>query len=64
MTDTASNKAGLGARAKLVIACGSAIALLAFGPRSAMGFFQQPILDTTGWSSATFGLAIAIQNLA
>ena len=64
MTDTASNKAGLGAGAKLVIACGSAILLLAFGPRSTMGFFQQPILDTTGWSSATFGLAIAIQNLA
>ena len=52
MTDMASNKAGLGMRAKLVIACGSTIALLAFGPRSAMGFFQQPILDTTGWSSA------------
>ena len=64
MTDTASNKAGLGAGAKLVIACGSAILLLAFGPRSTMGFFQQPILDTTGWSSATFGIAIAIQNLA
>ena len=51
-------------RAKLIIFCGCAIALLAFGPRSAMGFFQQPILDTTGWSSTTFGLAIAIQNLA
>ena len=29
-----------------------------------MGFFQQPILDDRGWGSATFGLAIAIQNLA
>ena len=54
----------LSPKAKLVIVCGCAIALLAFGPRSAMGFFQQPILDTTGWTSATFGLAIAIQNLA
>ena len=51
-------------KAKLIILCGCLIALLAFGPRSAMGFFQQPILDTTGWGSATFGLAIAIQNLA
>jgi MFS family permease len=51
-------------KTKLIIFCGCAIALLAFGPRSAMGFFQQPILDTTGWTSATFGLAIAIQNLA
>lgn len=51
-------------RAFLIIVCGCAIALLAFGPRSAMGFFQQPILDATGWTSTTFGLAIAIQNLA
>jgi len=51
-------------KTKLIILCGCMIALLAFGPRSAMGFFQQPILDTTGWGSATFGLAIALQNLA
>lgn len=47
----------------LIIVCGCAIALLAFGPRSAMGFFQEPILDAKGWTSATFGLAIALQNL-
>ncbi len=51
-------------KTKLIILCGCLIALIAFGPRSAMGFFQQPILDSTGWGSATFGLAIAIQNLA
>lgn len=51
-------------KTKLIILCGCLIAMLAFGPRSAMGFFQQPILDATGWGSATFGLAIAIQNLA
>ncbi len=54
----------LSPKAKLIVFCGCCIALLAFGPRSAMGFFQQPILDSTGWSSTTFGLAIAIQNLA
>lgn len=48
----------------LIVVCGCAIALLAFGPRSAMGFFQEPILRDMGWSSTTFGLAIAIQNLA
>ena len=48
----------------LIITCGCAISLLAFGPRSSMGFFQEPILTDKGWSSATFGLAIAIQNLA
>jgi len=48
----------------LIIACGCTIALLSFGPRSAMGFFQAPILADTGWSFTTFGLAMAIQNLA
>lgn len=48
----------------LIVLCGCLIALLAFGPRSAMGFFQAPMLDDTGWTRTTFGLAIAIQNLA
>lgn len=47
----------------LIIICGSAIALLTFGPRSAMGFFQLPMLADTGWDRNTFGLAMAIQNL-
>lgn len=59
-----TEKQTISPKTKLIILCGCLIALLAFGPRSAMGFFQQPILDTTGWGSATFGLAIAIQNLA
>lgn len=48
----------------LIIVCGCTIALLAFGPRAAMGLFQDPILAHRGWGSTTFGLAIAIQNLA
>ena len=48
----------------LIIACGCLIALLSFGPRSAMGFFQVPMLADKGWSFTTFGLAMAIQNLA
>lgn len=36
---------------------------MAFGPRSAMGFFQIPILETNGWDRTTFALAIAIQNI-
>lgn len=47
----------------LIIICGCVIALLAFGPRSAMGFFQLPMLSDTGWDRTTFGLAMAIQNL-
>ena len=47
----------------LVIVAGCAVALLTFGPRSAMGFFQLPLLEERGWDRTTFGLAMAIQNL-
>ena len=48
----------------LIIICGCLIALLTFGPRSTMGFFQLPMLAEKGWDRTTFGLAMAFQNLA
>ncbi|GLS33002.1 Predicted arabinose efflux permease, MFS family [Mesorhizobium albiziae] len=47
----------------LIIACGCVIAAMTFGPRSAMGFFQLPMLAEKGWDRTTFGLAMALQNL-
>jgi MFS family permease len=47
----------------IVIVCGCLIVAITFGPRSAMGFFQLPILEDTGWNRTTFGLAMALQNL-
>ena len=47
----------------IAISCACIIALLAFGPRSSMGFFQLPILQDTGWDRTTFGMAMALQNL-
>ncbi|WP_026479958.1 MFS transporter [Ahrensia sp. 13_GOM-1096m] len=47
----------------LIIASGCLIAAMTFGPRSAMGFFQLPMLADTGWSRSDFGLAMALQNL-
>jgi predicted MFS family arabinose efflux permease len=47
----------------LIIASGCLIAAMTFGPRSAMGFFQLPMLADTGWTRSDFGLAMAIQNL-
>lgn len=47
----------------LIVIAGCLIALMTFGPRSAMGFFQLPMLQDTGWDRATFGMAMAIQNL-
>lgn len=47
----------------IIIASGCLIAALGFGPRTAMGFFQLPLLAETGWDRTTFALAMAIQNL-
>jgi MFS family permease len=47
----------------LVLAAGSLMAILSFGPRSTMGFFLTPMTTEYGWSRETFALAIAIQNL-
>jgi MFS family permease len=48
----------------LIIICGCMIAAMTFGPRSAMGFFQIPMITDRGWDRTTFGLAMAIQNLS
>jgi MFS family permease len=51
-------------RTPLVITvCGCAIALLSFGPRSALGFFVQPMSHEFAWGRDVFGLALAVQNL-
>ncbi|MEP1575111.1 MFS transporter [Roseibium album] len=47
----------------LVIVCGCLIAMISFGPRSAMGLFFLPMTEAQGWSREVFALAIAIQNL-
>ena len=60
MTTTKTRDPGL---PWLIILCGCLIASLTFGPRSAMGFFQLPMLSEKGWDRTTFGLAMAIQNL-
>jgi MFS family permease len=47
----------------VIIICGCAIALLSFGPRSAAGFFIQPMGREFSWGRDVFGLALAVQNL-
>ena len=47
----------------VIIACGCAIGLLGFGPRSALGFFIQPMSWEFAWGRDVFGLALAVQNL-
>ena len=46
-----------------VIGCGCLIALLSFGPRSAIGQFLTPLSLANHWSRDVFSLAVALQNL-
>lgn len=64
MSATAASRPTTSGYPWLIIICGCLIAALTFGPRSAMGFFQLPMLADKGWDRTTFGLAMAIQNLA
>jgi MFS family permease len=47
----------------ILVAVGCAIALLSFGPRSALGQFLSPLSFERGWGRDAFSLALAIQNL-
>src|SRR5215467_5830425 len=47
----------------VLIAVGCAIALIAFGPRSALGQFLTPLSFEHGWGREAFSFAIAVQNL-
>src|SRR5277367_1469086 len=47
----------------LVIGFGSLIALIAFGPRSTLGFFLTPMSSTHHWGRDVFAFALAWQNL-
>ena len=48
---------------EVIIAAGCAIAILSFGPRSAIGAFQRDVLVDNNWTRDVFSLAVAIQNL-
>ena len=41
----------------VILICGCLISLLAFGPRSALGFFLTPMSQTHGWGRDVFALA-------
>ena len=48
---------------ELIILAGCLIGVLTFGPRSAVGVFQLPILQERGWGSDIFSFAMAAQYL-
>ena len=63
MAGTGTIKARRVVAPEIIIAAGCLIAILSFGPRSAIGVFQLPILASNHWGSDTFSFAMAIQYL-
>ncbi len=47
----------------VILVCGCAIAVLGFGPRSALGLFLTPLSSAHDWGRDVFALALAIQML-
>jgi MFS family permease len=47
----------------VIVLGGCLIAMLAFGPRSALGFFLTPLSTANGWGRDVYALAIAVQSL-
>src|SRR6266545_5272034 len=47
----------------VIVTCGCLIAMLSFGPRSALGQFLTPMSVDFGWGRDVFSFALAIQNL-
>jgi MFS family permease len=47
----------------LIIGAGCLIAMISFGPRSALGLFLTPQSQANGWGRDVFAFALALQNL-
>jgi MFS family permease len=47
----------------VIAVCGCLVSLVAFGPRSALGFFLTPLSQANGWGRDVFAVALAVQNL-
>jgi MFS family permease len=47
----------------IIVACGCLIAMISFGPRSALGFFLTPLSQAHGWGREVFAFSAAVQTL-
>jgi MFS family permease len=61
MSDAAGSRRGI--RPEIILIAGCLIAMQSWGPRSAAGAMQLPVLNSFGWSTETFALALGLQNL-
>ncbi|MGE4254738.1 MAG: MFS transporter [Xanthobacteraceae bacterium] len=47
----------------VIVVCGCLIAMIGFGPRSALGLFLTPMSNAQGWGREVFALSVAMQTL-
>ncbi len=47
----------------VIVVCGCLIAMIGFGPRSALGLFLTPLSNAHGWGRDVFALSVAVQML-
>ena len=47
----------------VIVVCGCLIAMISFGPRSALGFFLTPLSNAHGWGRDVFAFSAAVQTL-
>src|SRR6266508_1630737 len=47
----------------VIVVCGCLIAMIGFGPRSALGLFLTPMSTAHGWEREIFALSVAMQTL-
>jgi MFS family permease len=62
-TATAPSKISIWRIPAVIMTLGCLAAVIAFGPRSTLGFFMTPMGSAYGWGRDLFAFAIAIQNL-
>src|SRR6476661_2260955 len=64
MQATTDKPTSIGWRTPIVVVIsGCLIAMIAFGPRSSLGFFLTPMSQENHWGREVFSMALAIQNL-
>ncbi len=63
MSRTFSQPESLWSRVEIIIIAGCVISAIGFGIRASFGLFTLPVTEFYGWDRATFGMAMAIQNL-
>jgi MFS family permease len=63
-TTTVASTKSLSWRApSIIVLCGCLVAMVAFGPRAALGFFLTPMTGANGWGRDVYAFALALQNL-